>query len=106
MNLSGKKLIVLGGNPETGALVEIANVLGIHTIVVDPNPHAPAKKFAAESHELDGFDVEGIVNLARRRQVDGVLVGVADILVAPYYQVCEDMGLPCYASRVVVEAFC
>lgn len=106
MNYSGKKLIILGGNPETGALVEVANGLGIHTIVVDPNPDAPAKRFAAEHYEIDGFDVDGIVTLARRRHVDGVLVGVADILVAPYYQICERLGLPCYASKSVVEAFC
>src|SRR5690349_13679393 len=106
MNLSGKKLIILGGNRETGALVEVANRLGIHTIVVDPNPHAPAKQFAAESYQFDGFDVDGIVALAKRLQVDGVLVGVADILVAPYYQVCERLGLPSYASKSVVDAFC
>jgi biotin carboxylase len=106
MNLRGKRLMILGGNRETGALVEVANGLGIHTIVVDPNPDAPAKRFAVESHELDGFDVGGIVSLAARRHVDGVLVGVADILVAPYYQVCERLGLPCYASEPVVEAFC
>jgi biotin carboxylase len=106
MNLSGKKLIILGGNRETGALVEVANGFGIYTIVVDPNPDAPAKKFAAESHEFDGFDVDGIVDLAKRRQADGVLVGVADILVASYYQVCERLELPCYASKSVVDAFC
>lgn len=106
MSLFGKKLIILGGNRETGALVEVANGLGIHTIVVDPNPNAPAKRFAAESHELDGFDVEGIVDLAKRLRVDGVLVGVADILVAPYQQVCERLALPCYANKAVVDAFC
>jgi biotin carboxylase len=106
MNLRGKRLVILGGNRETGALVEVANGLGIHTIVVDPNPDAPAKRFAVESHELDGFDVGGVVSLAERRHADGVLVGVADILVAPYYQVCERLGLPCYASQPMVEAFC
>lgn len=106
MKLSGKKLIILGGNPETGVLVEVANGLGIHTIVVDPNPDAPAKRFAVERYEFDGFDVEGIVCLARKINAEGVLVGVADILVVPYYQICEQLGLPCYASKTVVEAFC
>ena len=43
INLNGKKLLILGGNPETGVLVEKANDLGIITIVIDPNPEAPAK---------------------------------------------------------------
>ena len=44
MDIMAKKLIILGGNPETGVLVDIALSMGIHTIVVDPNPNAPAKK--------------------------------------------------------------
>ena len=39
-----KKLIILGGNPETAVLVDIAESMGIHTIVIDPVPNTPAKK--------------------------------------------------------------
>jgi biotin carboxylase len=101
-----KKLIILGGNPETGVLVDIANNMGIHTIVVDPNPTAPAKKNAKETYDIDGFDVDGIVSFARKKKVDGVLVGVADILVKPYWEICKKLGVPCYANEKTVEAFC
>ena len=74
-----KKIIILGGNPETGVLVEVANNMGLHTIVIDPNPNAPAKKFAKETYDIDGFDIDGIVKVAQDNEVDGVLVGVADI---------------------------
>lgn len=104
-NLLGKRLLILGGNQETGKIVEVANSLGIYTIVVDPNPVAPAKEFASEHHELDGFDVAGIVQLAQNLRVDGVLVGVADVLVGPYRQICERLQLPCYASEKGIEAF-
>lgn len=103
-DLSGKRLLILGGNRETGSLVQFANSIGVHTIVVDPNPNALAKKYAAESYDIDGFDVDAIVNLAVAREVDGVLVGVADILVIPYRQVCEKLQLPCYASSESVAA--
>ncbi|MBO0330192.1 ATP-grasp domain-containing protein [[Muricauda] lutisoli] len=101
-----KKLIILGGNPETGVLVDIAVSMGIHTIVVDPNPDAPAKKNATESFDIDGFDVDAIVNLAKKEEVDGILVGVADILVKPYREICNKLGFPCYATEKAVEAFC
>lgn len=105
IELSGKKLMILGGNRETGFLVEEANLLGIRTIVVDPNPGAPAKQFAAEHYEFDGFDVAGIVALARRLRVDGVLVGVADVLVRPYMEICQELQLPCYATESTLAAF-
>ena len=101
-----KKLIILGGNPETGVLVDVANSMGVHTIVIDPNPHAPAKKNAAETYDIDGFDIDGIVAVAKEKNVDGVLVGVADILVKPYREICEKLDFPCYATEKAVEAFC
>ena len=101
-----KKIIILGGNPETGVLVEVANNMGLHTIVIDPNPNAPAKKFAKETYDIDGFDIDGIVKVAQDNEVDGVLVGVADILVKPYKEICEKLNLPCYATDGTIEAFC
>jgi len=101
-----KKLIILGGNPETGALVDVAVSMGVHTIVVDPNPNAPAKKNASESYDIDGFDVDAIVNLAKEKNVDGVLVGVADILVKPYREICAKLNMPCYANEKTEDAFC
>jgi biotin carboxylase len=106
MDYNNKRLLILGGNPETRVLVEIANNLGIYTIVVDPNPLSPAKKVAKESYEYDGFDIDQIVLLAKDKNVDGVLVGVADILVAPYQVICEKLKLPCYATNEIIEAFC
>ncbi len=106
MEYENKRLMILGGNPETKVLVDIANKMGIHTIVVDPNPNAPAKTIAMESYEYDGFDIEPIVNLAKNKKVDGVLVGVADILVAPYQAICEKLNLPCYATQDIIKAFC
>ena len=101
-----KKLIILGGNPETGVLVDIAESMGIHTIVIDPNPEAPAKKNTSETYDIDGFDIDGIVAVAKEREVDGVLVGVADILVKPYREICERLNFHCYANEKTIEAFC
>ncbi|WP_298505750.1 carbamoyl-phosphate-synthetase [uncultured Maribacter sp.] len=101
-----KKLIILGGNPETGVLVDIAESMGIYTIVIDPNPNAPAKKNASETYDIDGFDIDKIVSVAKEKKVDGVLVGVADILVKPYREICERLNFPCYATEKAVEAFC
>ena len=104
-SLKGKKLIILGGNPETGVLVETANEMGIYTVVIDPNPDAPAKQFALKHYNIDGFDIPNLVKVAKSEAVDGVLVGVADILVPPYLQLCEVLNLPCYASKSIIDAF-
>ena len=104
MGLKGKKLMILGGNPETAVLVETANAMGIQTIVVDPVPNSPAKRLASKSYDVDGMDVPGLVKVAQKECVDGILVGVADILVGSYQKVCEKLQFPCYASEHIVIA--
>ena len=85
----GKKLLILGANPETIPLVEIANSMGVRTIVTSNRPEDAAKKYAWKACNVDGMDVQGLVELAKTEQVDGILVGVADILVPIYCKVCN-----------------
>ena len=101
----GKKLLILGGNPETVPLVEMANDMGILTIVASSVPGEPGKKAAWKSSDVDGMDVPGLVALAREEKVDGVLVGVADMLVPFYCRVCEELSLPCYATEEICNVF-
>ena len=100
-----KKLLILGGNPETSALVKMANDMGIKTIVTSGRHTDDAKKYAWKAYDVDGMDVPGIIALAREEKVDGVLVGVADILVPSYCKVCDALGLPCYATQQIVDVF-
>lgn len=101
----GKKLLILGGNPETTPLVEIANRWGIKTIVSSARHTDPAKRAAWKAYDVDGMDVPGLIALAKEEKVDGVLVGVADILVPAYCKVCEALDLPCYATQQIVDVF-
>lgn len=96
--------MILGGNPETAVLIETANAMGVYTIAVDPIPNSPAKKPAFKSYNVDGMDVPGLVEVAQNERVDGILVGVADILVGSYQKVCEKLHFPCYASESIIKA--
>lgn len=101
----GKRLLILGANPETIPLVEVANSMGIRTLVTSNCPEDAAKKYAWKSFDVDGMDVPGLVALAREEAVDGVLVGVADILVPAYCKVCDALNLYCYATQEIVDVF-
>ena len=101
----GKKLLILGGNPETSALVRTANDMGVKCIVASGRHTDDAKKYAWKASDIDGMDVPGLIALAREEQMDGVLVGVADILVPSYCKVCDALNLPCYATQRIVDVF-
>ncbi len=101
----GKKLLILGGNPETIPLVEIANSWGIKTIVASARHTDPAKAYAWKAYDFEGLDAGAVIKIATEEKVDGVLVGVADILVPMYCKVCEALDLPCYATQKIVDVF-
>lgn len=101
----GRKLLILGANPETIPLVQVANAMGIKTLVTSNRPDDAAKKYAWKSCDVDGMDVPGLIALAREEAVDGVLVGVADILVPAYCKVCDALNLHCYATQEIVDVF-
>lgn len=100
-----KKLLVLGANPETAVLVKTAKKMGIYTVVTDYLPNSPAKKVADEAFDIDGMDVDGLVQLVKEEKIDGVMVGTADPLIPSYYKVCEKLGLPCYVTADALETF-
>ena len=102
---TGKKLLILGANPETVPLVVVANNLGVKTIVTSNVPDDVAKKYAWKAYDVNGLDVPAIIELARKEAVDGVLVGVADILVPAYCKVCNALNFPCYATEDIVNVF-
>lgn len=96
--VDGKKLLILGANPETVPLIETAKGMGVYVVVTDYDRNAFAKRFADKRCDVDGLDVSGLVALAKQEKVDGILVGVADRLIVPYQQVCEALGLQCYGT--------
>ena len=99
-----KNILILGGNPETAALVEVGNAMGLTTCVVDPYPGSPAKRPAAKSYDVDVKDFAAIDRIVRDEHIDGILVGVADPLVPFYQQLCQRYGFPCYATEKVIRA--
>lgn len=105
MDLSNKKLIILGATSETCKLVQKAESLGVETYVVDPYKDAPAKKYSSHPILLDCFDVERICELAEKEKIDGILPGCADILVPVYEEVCKKLNKYCYVNKRIVDAF-
>lgn len=98
-NMQGKRLLILGANPETTRLVRAANAMGVETFVADNNPRAHAKQIAHRAVDIDGSDVPALATLVMSERIDGVMLGVADRLLSSYHQLCQRCGLPCYTTK-------
>ena len=100
-----KRLLILGGNPETAGVVLTAKRMGVVTYVVDLVDNSPAKRVSDYSFNGNAADIKFLNKIILDNNIDGVLVGVADILVPAYEEVCRLFNFPCYATLTAIKIF-
>lgn len=105
MDLTGKKLLILGGGATSIDIVDAAKKMGIYTIVTDwyDVKRSPAKLVADEYWNEEIFKPERIAQLIKEHHIDGVLTGFTDSYLLQYQRICELSELPCYATKEVLE---
>lgn len=105
INLTGKRLLILGGMRFSCEIVKTAKAMGIYTLVADYNKieDSPAKQIADEAVDLSVVDVDAVVSYVKSHHIDGVFVGFNDMLLPYYAEICENTGLPCYGTKEQFE---
>lgn len=103
MKLNGKKLLILGANPETASLVVKANELGVITYVTDYDSKAFAKQYATYPCDIDASHVDELYDLVEKEKIDGVIVGVAERLIPFYTALCERLNFPCFGTNQIFD---
>lgn len=115
MNMTGKRLIVLGGTSASFDLVRNAKEMGIYTIVTDPNETGVSKEIADETAKVSTADIDGLVKLAKEKSADGIFCGPSEFNLRNVIKACAAAGLPCYttmdvwdncANKDVFKSFC
>ena len=88
-SLSGKKLLILGGTTLLIHVVNTAKKMGVYTIVTDNNPSSPAKVYADKSYNVSTGDMQALVDLAKKENIDGVFTGYEDFNTTVACQLCK-----------------
>lgn len=101
MDIKGKRLLILGGTSASLDLVRNAKSMGIYTIVTDPNETGVSKEIADETAMVSTADIEGIVALAKKKNVDGIFCGPSEFNLRNVIKACEVAKLPCYTTMDV-----
>lgn len=102
MNLK-KKILILGGTSISRQIVYAAHELNYDVYVTDYLEDSPCKKLAEKSFMISCTEVDNVVQLIKDNQIDGVIMGYADVLMPSYVQICLKAGLPCYANLHAIE---
>jgi biotin carboxylase len=87
-------VLFVGAGRHQRRAIEQARGRGLHVAAVDRNGDAPGLVAADVAEVVDFTDVEAVVEVARRIDVDGVLTVSADRAVPVVAAVAETLGLP------------
>lgn len=98
MELSNKKLLILGGTSATLDLVKNARAMGVYTIVTDNLDGGVAKELADEVAGVSTTDLEGLAALIKEKNIDGAFCGPSEFNIRNLIKLCSDTGLPCYTT--------
>lgn len=100
MNLSGKRLLLLGGS---NSIDDILRFAGEHDITLIATAHprygqTPLKRIAHESYDVNAVDVEGLIRLIRDKRIDGIFPGSNEDIMPHAIAAAQSCGLPFYCD--------
>lgn len=98
-DLRGKKLLILGAIRMVKSIIDEARKVGVHTCVTDYFEDSPAKKEADESFMVSVTDIDGLVELCKKENIDGVTIHYIESMLPYYYDLCTKMGYPIYGTK-------
>jgi len=88
-----KTLLMLGGSDIQVHAIQRAQELGVRVVTCDNRPSNPGHAIANDYFEVSTTDLDGVLRLARRLRVDGVLAYASDPAALTAAFVAERLGL-------------
>ena len=92
--MQGKTVLFVGAGRHQRRAIQRAQELGLHVVAVDRNADAAGLAVADIGEVVDFRDVEGVIDVAAKHEVDAALTVSADRAVPIVAAVAEELGLP------------
>ena len=89
-----KTILLLGGSAQQVIAVETAKRLGYRTVLCDFLPDNPGQYAADEFYLVSTTDMDAVLDVARKEQIDGILAYASDPAAPTAAYVAEKLGLP------------
>ena len=73
-----RKILILGGNTFFINIIKIAKKLNLKVISIDKNKNSIAKKYADEFYNIDFSNHRSVLELAKKKKIDGIITHQSD----------------------------
>lgn len=87
------KILLLGGSYSQIPAIKEAKSRGLYTILCDYLPDNPGREFADEYHNISTTDIEAVLTLSKKRDIDHIFAYVSDPAVLTAACVAKQLGL-------------
>ncbi len=89
-----KTLLVLAASRYQVPVITTARRLGYRVVTTDNVPTNPGHRLADASYGIDTTDRQGVLEIARRERITGIIAACTDVAVPTAAYVAEQLGLP------------
>lgn len=89
-----KRILMLGGSMQQIPIIKRAKEMGLYVITCDYCPDNPGHKFADEYYNVSTTDLDAVLELAKRLDIDGIVAYASDPAAPTAAYVSEKLGLP------------
>lgn len=93
-DLSGKKLLLIGGLNNTADLIRLAHRNGVLVGVADYNKNTYLKSIADFSHDISVIDDDAVAELMRTEHYDGIITAFNEMLGPHASNIAAKLGKP------------
>lgn len=98
------KVMILGAGVYQLPLIKKAKELGIYTIVVSIPGDYPGFNYADKVYYINTTDIETVLAVAQKEQIDGITTCGTDVAIATIGVVCDAMGLKGISKEAAIKS--
>jgi len=99
-----KRILIIGASILQVPAIKRAKELGMYIGVVDFNPEAVGISFADEFFNVSTIDIEGVCEVAKKFNPDGIMTLATDMPMRSIAAACSALGLPGISPETAVKA--
>ena len=99
MNLANKTLLLMGGGAYAKDIKRYKDEKGFRIVALGRDAGTPIAKISDAFYQVDTQNIEGVAEIVRKENVDGIFVGSSEVNIAPATRVSEITDARFYVTR-------
>ena len=99
MDLKGKVLLLMGGGAYAKGIKKYKEEKGFGIVTLGKDKDTPISRIADKFYNIDTQNVDAVVEVVKKENIDGIFVGSSEVNINPAIDVAARTGIHFYVNR-------